>query len=133
MKVNVREAHSVSAKHALEERRHTMISYKENRVGSTSHVGPRMDTNVRHGADEIVKVTGQLAENDSANDRADPSANKALKGLFGRDFNQRRSTKRDAAKVSKNVIGDDERCRYKKPKNAGKDIVDNEVALHNSQ
>lgn len=74
-----------------------------------------------------------MAEENAHEDGADPGADEAFDGFLGRDLDERGAAKGDATEVGKDVVCNDQRGGHKEPKDAGKDVVDDKVALDHDQ
>jgi hypothetical protein len=84
-------------------------------------------------ADKVFGSNHDVDKNHAKENSGNPSTNKPLHGLLGRQFNELSAAKCDAADVGKNIIGNDEGGRQKEPNHALENIVHDKVSLHNDE
>lgn len=86
-----------------------------------------------NGADKVLVPHEYISHAEAKNDGTDPGADKAFDGLFRRELDELGAAKCHAAYVGEDVVGYNEGCWEEEPDHAFKDIVHDEVRLHNDQ
>lgn len=84
-------------------------------------------------ADEVARASENVGKNDAKENGHDPSAHEALNRLLRRDLDELSPAKGDAADIGPDIVGDDERGGQEEPNKPFKDVVHDEVRLHDDE
>lgn len=107
---------------------HFPLSPDENRVRlAGQRTAERSDSQLSRWANHVVELHEVCAPENSEQDSAEESTDKALYGLLGGELDERSPPKSDTPDICEDVIADDQRGRHPEPDRALQDIVDNEV------
>ena len=105
----------------------------EDGIGGTFQAGPQIGPQIVDGADEIFVAHEHVGQAVAKDDGAHPRTKETLHRLLGRQLDQLRSAKRDAANIGKDVVCYDQRNRNEEPNQAFKDVVDDKVSLDDQE
>lgn len=91
-----------------------------------------METHIDR-ADEVLVPHKQVRQAIAEKDGEDPCADKTLNRLLGRKLDELRASKRNAADISEDIVGNDERGGDEEPDQTLEDVVHDEVSLDDQE
>ena len=112
---------------------HVVRLLDEDWVRRAFQAGEEVGAQVIDGADEVLVMHEPIREEVAEADGADPGADEALHGLFGRELDKLCAAEGDTADVGEDVVGDDEGDREEEPDHAFEDVVHYEVGLYHNE
>lgn len=105
----------------------------EDWVDSALQSGHNIGTQICHRANEVLILHENVGHEIAKDDGADPCSNETLNGLLWRELDKLRATECNTANICKDVVRNDERCGQEEPDHALKDVVHDEMSLHDNQ
>ena len=84
-------------------------------------------------ANEVFIAHQNIGHGEAEKDGQDPGAHKTFNSLLGGDLDKLRAAKSDTTDVGKDVVGNDKRYWKEEPDHAFKNIVHDEMRLHDNQ
>lgn len=102
-------------------------------VWNALQTGQDVGSKVIDGADEVLVPHQHVRDEVSEDNGADPRAKESFNRLLGRQLNQLRTAKCNAADIGEDIISNDQRCRQEEPDHALENVVHHEVSLDHDQ
>jgi hypothetical protein len=105
----------------------------EDRIDLAPQASEEIGSQIIDRADEICEAHHHVGNGEPKDNCKNPCTDKTLYRLLGRELNELRAAKGDAADVSEYIVRDDQRCRQQTPDHAFKDVIYDKMGLHDDQ